>query len=269
MSIEVAVHDMGSGSRTGPVVAFVHGLEDAWQSWRPLVRHLDPTWRCLALDLPWRAGNDYRWRGHAPAVDVVVEALDGVDEPIDAVIGHSLGAVVVLELLASGRLPVDAAVLLAPFFRRPEVDPTWHVFERSLENFRLQIEDGVRVRLRGRSRPLPQEVLDAVMCKAYERVGPVGFLSVFDQYIRSGALPLASVHVPTLVLAGGADPSLSLEDAVRLAELLPAGRLVREEHLDHFGHVRHAASVAHEIVAFLRAGLFRSTTDRDQGGSAA
>lgn len=55
-------HVLFAGTPTGPCVVFVHGLEDTWHTWIRVAQCLGPRWRAIALDLPWRAGNDYRWR---------------------------------------------------------------------------------------------------------------------------------------------------------------------------------------------------------------
>jgi pimeloyl-ACP methyl ester carboxylesterase len=146
---------------------------------------------------------------------------------------------------------VQRAVLAAPLYRPPEVAATWDVFERSRRRFNHQIKEGLRARLT--RRPLPEPLLDAMVNKALDRIGPAGFLAVFDTYMATAELPLGRVVPQTLVLGGPRDPSLRAADAVALADRLPSATLVLDERYDHFFHLRQARSAGQRTLAFLGA----------------
>jgi pimeloyl-ACP methyl ester carboxylesterase len=236
----------------GPVVAVVHGMEDSWQSWGPLVGALEPAWRAVALDLPWRAGNDYQWRRTGRPGRYLAEALAAIG-PVDGVIAHSFGANAVLEAMADGLLDGFAgAVLAAPFYRPPDLPVTWTLFEQSRAHFERHMREGLRVRLGERAERLDPDVLGAMVAKTVDRIGPAGFLAVFDQFTSTPSLDLSTVKIPTLVLAGVGDPSLSRRRADALAAAMPLARIVVQEGYDHFCHVRQAADMAHRTTKFLR-----------------
>src|SRR5688500_10461846 len=89
----VRVWEPAHSPPAGPAVVLAHGLEDSWETWRPLAAELAASGlRLLALDLPWRAGNDYAWRRERTAGGWVASAaaLAGVD--VAAWIGHSFGS---------------------------------------------------------------------------------------------------------------------------------------------------------------------------------
>ncbi|MGX4687688.1 alpha/beta fold hydrolase [Streptomyces sp. JNUCC 63] len=236
-----------------PVVALVHGLEGHWTGWRPLAGQLAGRCRAYALDLPWRAGNHYRWRHHGTPAHWLREALALVPEPVDVLIGHSFGANAVLEHLATpGDLSQPrAAVLLAPFFRPETLTVDWPLYEAALAGFRQVITDGVRVGLGERARHLDPDVLAAMADTAVEGIGPVGFLSLFLQFTGTTELDLGAVTVPTLVLAGENDTSLSEDRAAALAAAMPAATVRRHPHYTHFCHAEQAADVGADITAFL------------------
>lgn len=237
-----------------PVVALVHGLEDGPASWQPLMRLADPGWRFVPLEMPWRAGNDYGWRRRRSPGGWLAEALDGLDGPAVAVVGHSFGANAVLELLASDHPPkMAAAVLAAPFFLPSDVPISWQVFDRARENFDRQIADGLVLRLGHRAAGMDADVLQAMIAKTVDRIGPAGFLAVFNQFIATAELPLREVTVPTLVLAGRGDPSLGKRRAAAMADAMPAATVEIEDCYDHFCHVRQGAKVALRISGFLDA----------------
>lgn len=239
--------------RDAPVVALVHGLEGRWTGWQPLAARLAGRCRTYALDLPWRAGNRYRWRHHGTPAHWLGEALARVPEPVDVLIGHSFGANAVLEHLATpgtARQP-RAAVLLAPFFRPETLRVDWALYDAALAGFRRIIADGVRVGLGRRARDLDPEVLAAMADTTVERIGPVGFLSLFLQFTGTTELDLNAVTVPALVLAGQSDTALSEDRATALAAAMPAATVRRHPHYTHFCHVEQTADVCADITAFL------------------
>jgi pimeloyl-ACP methyl ester carboxylesterase len=243
-------------------------MEDGWDCWRPLARRLGPSWRIFAIDLPWRAGNCYRWRRRASAARWVADGLTRIGEPVDAVIGHSFGANAVLELLTDPTmLPPTArpaaVALAAPFYRPPDMPITGEVFDRSRDNFDRQIRAGVAVRLGRRITEVDPEVVASMMDKAVQRISPAGFFAVFDQFVTSGELVLSTVDVPTLVLAGRGDPGLGRRRAAVLAEAMPAATVVVSDDYDHFCHVRQVDDVARRVTDFLyAAGLGAAAHER-------
>lgn len=249
---ERGVHDLSEGRPGGLRVAFAHGLEDVWASWKPVARRLDPAWRLVALDLPWRAGNDYRWRRQDSPAGWLRAGLDAVGGPVDVVVAHSFGANALLDLCCAGARPAAAVVLVCPLYRPPAVPVTWRLLDRSRRNFEAHIHDGVRARLGGRAAALDPDVLTAMMAKALDRVGPAGLLAVFEQFVASADLPLTRVTPPALVLAGGADPTLSAAAAGALAGGIPGAVLRLNDHFDHFCHIRDPDAVAAQLSEFLR-----------------
>jgi pimeloyl-ACP methyl ester carboxylesterase len=247
----VAVHELAPGRTGGPLVVLAHGMEDSWRGWLPLAGRLPAHWRVVALDLPWRAGNDYAWRRRSSSGQYLAEALDLVDAVPDALVAHSYGANATLELAAGRGYPLPPeAVLLCPLYRPPETPVSWQVFDRSRRNFDRHIRDGVRVRLGGRAARMEPDVLESMMIKTLARVGPAGFLTAFDAFVASADLPLRQLPLSALILAGGADPTLSMRAAGALGEAM-AATVVVEPDYDHFCHVRRPAAVAGRIVDFL------------------
>lgn len=236
----------------GPLIVLVHGLEDNWHSWLPMARHLGPAWRCLALDLPWRAGNDYGWRRHGSPGAWLTRELGKLGEPVAALVAHSFGAAAVLETLTGGA-PVRAAVLTAPLYRPPGQALTWKVFDKSRQRFGFQVSEGVRLRLGARAAAMNPAVVEAMCAKALERIGPAGFLTVFEQYLATAEFALGEVTVPTLILGGCADPSFGATHGAALAAHMPAATVVLEDGYDHFLHVRRAADVAPRVARFVAA----------------
>jgi pimeloyl-ACP methyl ester carboxylesterase len=239
--------------RTGPLAVLVHGLEDSWTSWRSLARYLDPHWRVAALDLPWRAGNDYQWRRAGGAADVVRAGLARLGEPIDVLIGHSFGASALFGVLAEPATPPPAAaVLAAPFFRPAGTPVTWRLFDRSRHNFDRIIAEGLRVRMGARLDQVEEDLRRSMVTKMADKIGPAGFLALFEEFVRTGEVDLAAVRTPTLVVVGADDPGLTGGRADALAAAMPMARVTVEARYDHFCHVEQATEIAARIDAFVR-----------------
>ncbi|WP_433042412.1 alpha/beta fold hydrolase [Dactylosporangium sp. CS-033363] len=243
----VRAHVLRDGS---PLVVLAHGLEDSWQSWHAFARGLDPDWGVVALDLPWRTGNDYRWRTR-PAGQWLADGLAQVGRVPDMLVAHSFGGSAALQLCAGTAGDIAGTVtVICPIYRTAQQPVTWKAFELSRLTYTHHMRDGVRARLGPRAREMEAGVLDTMMDLALERAGPSGFFTVFDQYLTSPQLPLGDVTEPVLVIAGDEDPTLTHEAALALAAAIPHGAVRAHEDYDHFCHIRHAAAVAAQVADF-------------------
>jgi len=240
-----------------PVLA-VHGMEDSWRSWDPLVRGLAGRYRFYALDMPWRTGNSYAWREHGTAGEWLRRGIALLPEPVRAVLGHSFGANAVLDRLAvaaSGDPDqldgIEAAVLVAPFYSPASVEVTPALRDRSLRSFRTVISDGMLSKLGDRVGELEPEIMTGMRKKLLERVVPIGFPVFFDAFIASGQADLTGVTVPTLVLGGVDDDSLTARRAASLATDMPAVSVRQRTRYSHFCHFEQADEVSAEVGTFL------------------
>jgi pimeloyl-ACP methyl ester carboxylesterase len=213
---------------------------------------LDRSWQVYALDLPWRAGSGYRWRRAGTPGAWLASGLRRFGRPVDVLVGHSLGANAVLEALATTPdQAVRGAMLVAPFYCPPALDITWPVFERARASFEQIIREGLHVRLAGRRTPIEPDLAERMLTKMIERIGPVGFTTLFDQFVASAELPLVTVTVPTLVVGGERDPTLAGGRAAALRHEMPDAEVVLESGFDHFCHVRQVDAVARYVSGFV------------------
>lgn len=241
-----------AGRAGGPRLVLVHGLEDGWASWRDLAAAVGPQWQVAALDLPWRSGGDYRWR-HSAAADWLAQALDDLGDPPDVLLAHSFGANAAMDLMAAGDgRPGRAAVLICPLYRPPGAPVTWRTLDRARTNFERHIRDGVRAKLGERASGIGPDVLEAMMAKALDRVGPMGLLTAFERYIASAGLTLDAISQRVLVLGGAHDPTLSAEAAHTLGAGIPSATVQIDVGFDHFCHIREPVGVLAHVGAFLQ-----------------
>ncbi|MCT9933140.1 alpha/beta hydrolase [Planotetraspora sp. A-T 1434] len=247
-------HQLTPGSPGGRTVILVHGMEDNWRSWLPLARHLDPAWRVHALELPWNAGSDHEWRRHGSPGAVLGELLGTAEARrafphVDLLVGHSLGSSAVLELLTEVTTP---AMLIAPFYCPPEMAVTWPVFDRARADFLRIIDQSLELRLSRRLSRVEPDVGEAMLAKVRDRIGPIGFMAMFEAFLHTARLDLGAVTGPALVLAGDRDHAMGPARAAALRRELPHAEFVVEPGFGHFLHVRHAEVAAAHLRAFLK-----------------
>ncbi|MET8087572.1 alpha/beta hydrolase [Micromonospora sp. NPDC005237] len=248
----VAVHRLAGPDTGTPTVLLAHGMSDAWRSWRPLAQRLPTGWRLLAAELPWKAGTDHRWRRRGTPGAWLAAAVRAMATPPDVVVGHSLGANAVLEMLATEPdVAPRGAMLIAPFYCPPDLAVTWAVHERAQANFVQIIDEGLRHRLGPRLADLDAETLTAMRDIMVDRIGPVGFTTLFDHFTATAGLPLHAVTVPTMVLTGGRDPGLDGPRVGALRAELPDAHVVVEPDFHHFCHLDRAAEVARHVAGFV------------------
>ncbi|WP_162561371.1 alpha/beta fold hydrolase [Salinispora vitiensis] len=240
----------------GAPVVLVHGVEDGWRSWGQLAELLGERHRVYALDLPWRAGGDYRWALEADAGAWLRRALDLVPERNFRAVGHSFGATALMQVLAAGAQAsarLTAVVLLAPAFRVPRTPVGPDVEARERERLRAVIDERIRLRAAERNRQLDRGLRRRMVDHAVARIGGTGLRTLFAHFAATGHLALSGVTVPTFALAGTDDPAFTADRAEALALAMPTATVRRLSQLSHFCHVQQAAQVAEEIGSFFDA----------------
>lgn len=236
-------------SENGPTVVLVHGLEGSWQNWTEIAEILAPHYRLIALDLPWRAGNDYTWPADGTPGQWLDRALSAVPGPINAVVGHSFGANATLELLSTGRA-FERVALLAPLFQPAGIPVDESLRCETREALASAVRTGLRLKLAA-ARTIPPDLLADMQRKLVDYVVPRAFSKFFDYLCAAREFSLSTVDVPVLVLAGTKDVSLPAGGAHALGEAMPAAQIRRRAHYTHFCHQEQAADVAAELDDFL------------------
>ncbi|MCX4763935.1 alpha/beta hydrolase [Streptomyces sp. NBC_01275] len=239
-------------SGAGPLVVAVHGAEGSWREWEPLVERLGDRYRFVALDLPWRAGNDYGWGSGGSAGDWLHRAMARFDEPVFAMLGHSLGANALLEYLCMpDRVDLAATMLLAPFYRPREDRVDDALRQEFSTSFRYAVADGIRTAMGARYARLDRSLFESIVDTALGRIGESGIATLFQQFVKTGTLPLSGVLPPSRVLSGEPDPALNERRGGLLGRAMPAATVTRHAEYRHCFHLTHADELAADVQAFL------------------
>jgi pimeloyl-ACP methyl ester carboxylesterase len=241
-----------SGLPGAPAIVFLHGAERSGRSWEPVVRHL-PLYRCLLPDLPQHGAS-----GHAGPFDIgraaaAVAALirSRVDEGRVHLVGHSLGAQVGAQLLATEPDLVDRAVLCGAFINTmPGVWLTRLLLgaiagmSRSIEisqaiqanAHHTEIASAEGDRHRGGVHLMPAEQISEIV------VASAGF-----------TLPegLDRSESPTLFLTGAAELPFVHQSAVTLGHRMPNGAYGVADGMGHNWPLQYPGTFSRVIDAWL------------------
>jgi len=202
----------------GDPLVLVHGLAGSTRWWSPMLADLGSRHTVHLVDLPG-FGAMRGWRRFALSGTAVwlLAWMEAAGLARVSLVGHSMGAAVVLRAATSKPDGVDRLVLIAP---------AGVVTGRSLVGHALPLAEALR-----RSRPRFLSVLGMDALRAGPRTLVGASREVIGDGIRSD---LGRVEAPTLVVLGARDTLVPLEAGAVLSRELRDARVVV---LDRSGHV--------------------------------
>jgi pimeloyl-ACP methyl ester carboxylesterase len=261
---KVCLADYGKGfDPARPTVLFVHGAGMDHSVWPLQARHFAyRDWNALALDLPGHGRSAGELRTSVPALaDWLWDLIKALDAATVHLVGHSMGALISLELAARHRRKVAGIALLGAAPRMP-VHPALREAAAQAEPLAAELICdwgfgraghlgghkapgswmlGHALRLLGNSTGSRLHA-DLGACNAYER----------------GLEAAARVRCPTLVVAGAADRMTPAREAAKLAETIKGAQLVTLPDCGHMMMVEQPDATLDALVGFLSP-LRRST----------
>jgi pimeloyl-ACP methyl ester carboxylesterase len=254
---EVFLADYGKGCDPArSTVLFVHGAGMDHSVWPLQARHFAYRgWNALAVDLPGhgRSGGELLG-GVAAMADWLAGLIQALRIPAAHLVGHSMGALIGLDLAArhpdriaglallgaAPKMPVHPALLEAA--ARPEplaaalicdwgFGPAGHFGGHKAPGSWML---GHALRLLGASSG-PRLHADLVACNAYEE----------------GLQAAARLSCPTLIVAGAADRMTPARQAAKLAEAIQGARIVTLPACGHMMMVEQPDATLDALVAFM------------------
>jgi pimeloyl-ACP methyl ester carboxylesterase len=231
----------------GPVMLLLHGWQDSLRTFDPLVPELTKHFRLLRLDLPgfgnsqappssWTL-NDY--------VTTVQQFLGKLNLKPVVMVGHSLGARVLIKGTASGQLAAKRLVLLASAGIGKS---------NSLRNraFKVMAKTGkVLTTFPGlqHGRRALRQGLYAAATRGNLNAGPLKntFVQIVGEDLRPDA---AGVKVPTLLIWGDRDIESLILDGRLVHRLITGSKLEVLHGAGHFLHLEEPEQVCRLIQEF-------------------
>jgi non-heme chloroperoxidase len=241
------------GDPDGVPVLLLHGVTDSRRSWDPVLPHLPPAIRAIALSQRGhgdsdRPGDGYTIEGMARDAAAVADALRLGPT---VVAGHSMGTWVAERLAIDNSERVSALVLVGGP-GAPRENPDFAALCEEMSVLPGPIDDALarEFQLGTTERPLPDELLDLFVAESLKLPTPLwrdlfgGFLDI-DLYEG-----LASVQAPALLVWGDRDALVTRAEQNRLVETIPQARLAVYEGTGHALHWEEPQRFAAQLAAF-------------------
>jgi 3-oxoadipate enol-lactonase len=250
-----------AGEAASPPLLFLHGIGGAARAWRGQLDFFGDRYRTVAWDMPG-------YNGSAPLPGVSIAALAdalrdflqqiGATKPI--LVGHSIGGMIVQQLLAKNP-DIAGAVVLAqtsPAFGKPDGD-----WQKEFIGARLGPLD------RGETmvslaptlvRELVGDDPDAggmalahdCMAAVPEATYRATMLALMGFDLRSA---LKDIAVPTLVLSGSRDKNAPAPMMAKMASYIPSASYVELEGAGHLVNLERPAAFNAALDGFLKANV--------------
>jgi 3-oxoadipate enol-lactonase len=248
-----------AGNPALPPLVFLHGIGGAARAWHGQIETFSSRYRAIAWDMPGYGGS-------APLVDVSIAALAdalrdflqqvGAKKPV--LVGHSIGGMIVQQLLANSP-DIASAVVLAqtsPAFGKPDGD-----WQKSFIDARLGPLDRGETMVSLAPTLVRELVGDdpdtggmtlardcmAAVPEATYRATMLALLG-FDQ---RGALK--NIAVPTLVLSGSKDNNAPAPMMAKMASYIPQAEYVELEGVGHLANLERPDAFNAALDRFLGA----------------
>ncbi|MGA2752742.1 MAG: alpha/beta hydrolase [Terracidiphilus sp.] len=209
----------------GPAVVYVHGSVSTHTDWMPVAKLLSRRFSCFVID---RRGRGKSGLGNSPySIDRECEdiaAVAAVAESSVALVGHSYGAICVLE--AAMRIPVRRLAVYEPPLPvgGPIAGEYLEPYAQAIaaNNLDLALEIGLK-RFTRLSAPAIEKLRASRAWSRLRTLAPswTRELEVMDS-ISPGVERYRAIACPILLLAGAESPEHPMKDATRaLTETLP------------------------------------------------
>ncbi len=252
-----------AGPETGAPVVLVHGWGASVYSFAETIPALAAAgYRAVALDLPGHGLSDKptdegRYTTGALS-DIVLGATRALDIERFAIVGHSMGAAIALDIACRGAPGLSALVLInaVGLGLVPAIRPLKLLSPSVVDRFTpvLLTRGLVRVILSlafgKRGRPNERDVDEYWAPSQFREYAWACRACIHHAtWRRTPEDELQSVRVPVLVIAGGRDPMV-LGSASR-ARLIPRARVVVIEDGGHLVLQECAERVNHAVVSFI------------------
>ncbi len=242
----------------GPPILFAHGTLMDRTMFAPQIEALTPTYRAAAFD--FRARTAF-WAGPYDLDDLVGDTLavaDALDTDAPVLAGMSMGGFTALRYALdhpdrlSGLVLIDSAARAHDEADRKQYDgmvadlPEADRISRGLAEASAHFLFGETTT---EDRP---DLVESWIERWQTYVPESVYHEVHSWLDRPGVADrLDEIDVPTLVVHGEEDRSLPIEDAERMAEAIPDGRMERVPEAGHTSTLENPAAVSAAIESFL------------------
>jgi len=236
----------------GPALVLIHGVGLRAEAWSAMLPYLAPHYKVFAVDMPGHADSDFAYsRALENYVEPIQKFVENLEGPV-GLIGHSMGAMIALEIAASLPDKISGVAALNAIFRRSEAAT------KAVQNRAAQLDGATQIdptstleRWFG-ARPVGDMQKAAEACGAWLTAGdPRGYADayhVFAHHDGPADALLAGLGCPALFLTGDGDLNSTPAMSEAMAKRAPNGTALSIQGAAHMAPMTHAAEVAAAIL---------------------
>ena len=250
-----------AGDPSSPPLVFLHGIGGAARAWRGQLETFSDRYRAMAWDMPGYGGS-----APLPSVSIaaLADALQDFLQQVDAtkpiLVGHSIGGMIVQQLLAKNP-GIAAAVVLAqtsPAFGKPDGD-----WQKSFIDARLGPLDRGET-LATLAPTLVKELVGDDPDVSGMEIARDCMACVPDTTYRATMLALMGfdlrnalkkIAVPTLVLSGSKDNNAPAPMMAKMASYIPSATFVELDSVGHLANLERPGAFNAALDSFLKANV--------------
>jgi 3-oxoadipate enol-lactonase len=232
-----------AGDPASPTLVFLHGIGGAARAWRGQLNYFADSYRSIAWDMPGYGGSaPLSSVSIASLADALGDFLDAVGAVRPVIVGHSIGGMIVQQLLAQDPAIAGAVVLAqtSPAFGKPDGD-----WQKQFISARLgpldrgetmvSLAPSLVKELAGDEPDASGMVLarDCMACVP-ETTYRATMLALMGFDLRHA---LKEIQVPALLLSGSKDNNAPAPMMAKMASYIPSATYVELEGVGHLANL--------------------------------
>ena len=242
-------------------LVFLHGIGGAARAWRGQLEFFRDRYRTIAWDMPGYGGSaPLPTVSIAALADALQDFLEQVSAEKPILVGHSIGGMIVQQLLARSPRIAGAIVLAqtSPAFGKPEGEWQKAFIEARLgpldrgETMASLAPTLVRELVGDDPAPGGMELARDCMASVSEATYRATMLALMGFDLRNA---LTSIAVPTLVLSGSKDNNAPAPMMAKMASYIPSAKYVELEGVGHLANLERPMAFNAALDHFLKANV--------------
>ena len=248
--------DLGHGlagvvAGDGPPLLLIHGVGLRAEAWAAMVPMLTPTARVVAIDMPGHGGSApvaaARLSDYVAAIAPLVRDLAARHGPV-MVAGHSMGAMIALDLAVTLPQDVGGVAALNAVFKRPaEAAAAVRARAETLATTGAADPEPTLRRWFGNT-----QSAEANACRDWlTSATPEGYAMAYRTFANAdgpSSDELATLQTPALFVTGADDPNSTPEMARQMARLAPNAQALVIDGAAHMAPMTHPAPIAAALL---------------------
>lgn len=241
---------------TGPAMALIHGVGLRAEAWRYVLPTVCERFSVTAIDMPGHGESPLlpdRAAGLAAYVETIGRAFSALDGPV-FVIGHSMGAMIALQLAEKFPTKVSAvAAINAVYNRSPDASEAVKARAAQLSDIQHADPRETVVRWFGKQPAGPMAKMAAECDDWLSTVDPVGYRRAYTTFAKENGpsdTQLAALVCPALFVTGADEPNSTPSMSRSMAKRASNGRAVIIQGGRHMVPMTHADALAAHLITF-------------------